>query len=312
MHTAARTRSLAALALTLGQLGACAAPTSEKGTRDSGPGASDTADPLDTGAPGTAPPAGRLKIEELYYSGAPGPEGEHLHTFSDQFTDLRNDSDAPVALDGLCIGDALGPAGEINPGMQPSTLAARYPDAAALGNVWCLPGGGAGLRLAPGATLLLVQDGLNHQPLSTLDHSGADYEAYNARADEADEDSPTVENLDRVLFTGGYDWLVTVFGPSMVIFTLPPGEALPTARIAGAEAALVPTAWVIDAVNAVMDADSLDYRRLPPELDAGAAWVSGTYTGESLRRRAGTDGRLLDSDDSGADFEVLATPEPGR
>jgi hypothetical protein len=296
------------LALLLG----CAPPLAEKGAQEGGVEASDTAGPADTGPSGPAAPAGRLKFEEIYYSGAPGPAGEHLHTYSDQFYDLRNDSDVDVLLDGLCIGDALGPAGEINPGTQPSTLSARYPDAAVLGSVWCLPEGGAGLRLAPGATLLLVQDGFNHQPLSALDHSGANYETFVARPEDADLDSPTVPNLERLLFTGGYDWLVTVFGPSMVIFAMPPEEALPTALVGGAEAAVVPADWVIDAVNAVMDGDSLAYRRLPPGLDAGAAWVSGTYTGESLRRRAGPDGRLLDSDDSGADFEVLTTPEPGR
>ena len=131
-------------------------------------------------------------------------------------------------------------------------------------------------------------------------------------ADEGDEDSPTVTNLDRVLFTGGYDWLITVFGPSVVIFVQPADEPLTTARIAGADAALVPLAWVVDAVNAVMDADSLDYRRLPPTLDAGAGWVSGTYTGESLRRRADAEGKLQDTDDSGADLVVEVAPQPGR
>lgn len=302
--------TLGALAAIAVGLGGCAEGRSAaaKGPADSGLGP-DTGGEAEPGLP--QPPFGRLKIEELYYSGATAPGDGHLHTYSDQFTDLRNDSDEPVVLDGLCIGDALGPAGEINPGMRPWGLAERYPDHAVLGNVWCLPGAGAGLVLEPGATLLLVQDGLNHQPISTLDHSGADYEAYNERRDGADEDSPTVPNLDRLLFNGGYDWLVTVFGPSMVIFTLPEGEALPMTRASGFDAAQIPKDWVIDAVNAVMDGDSLDFRRLPPVLDAGAAWVSGTYTGESLRRRVGEGGRLLDSDDSSVDLELNPSPSPG-
>jgi hypothetical protein len=306
-------RPAAAVLGALLSLGACA--PAPKGAADADGQPTDSGGGVDSGGAALgAPeaPAGRLKIEELFYSGSPGPEGEHLHTFSDQFTDLRNDSDAPVLLDGLCIGDALGPAGEINPGTLPSTLADRYPDAAVLGNVWCLPAADAGRTLEPGQTLLIVQDGLNHQPLSPFDHSGADYETHNQRADEGDEDSPTVTNLDRVLFTGGYDWLITVFGPSVVIFVQPADEPLTTARIAGADAALVPLAWVVDAVNAVMDADSLDYRRLPPTLDAGAGWVSGTYTGESLRRRADAEGKLQDTDDSGADLVVEAAPQPGR
>ena len=297
-------RSHLPLAL-LGGLAACAAdPHPEKGD-----GGEDSGEPA-VAAP--AAPAGRLRIEELFYSGSPGPEGEDMHTFSDQFYDLRNDSEEPVMLDGLCIGDALGAAGEINPGMEPATYATRFPDAAVLGNVWCLPGGGAGLLLDPGQTLLLVQDGLNHQPLSAFDHSGAHYEAYNERADGGDEDSPTVENLERVLFTGGYDWLVTVFGPSIVVFVQPPDTELPTQRLEGADAALVPLDWVVDGVNAVMDEESLAYARLPAGLDAGAAWVSGTYTGESLRRRVGADGRLMDTNNSAADLVLEPSPQPGR
>ncbi len=295
-------------------LGACApagkgAPAGPAAGADSAAPDPDSA-AVDLGPP--QPPAGRLKIEEVSYSGAHTPDDPHLHYFHDQFYDLRNDSDAPVQLDGLCLGDALGNPGEVNPGMAPAAFAEVFPEAAVLGNVWCLPNGGAGLRLAPGATLLIAQDGFNHRPYSTVDLSGADFEAFVDLYPGRDDDSPTAENLDRVLYTAGYDWLVTVFGPSIVVFVMPGGAELEQIDVRGTPAAVVPAAQVVDAMNSVMDADSVDYRRLPPTVDAGVAWVSGTYTGESLRRRRGADGRLIDTDDSGADFEVAAAPAPGE
>ena len=56
--------------------------------------------------------------------------------------------------------------------------------------------------------------------------------------------------------------------------------------------------------------DSAAFKRLPEAVDAGFLHASGTYTGESVRR-VRADGVLQDTDDSSADFEVIATPEPG-
>lgn len=63
-----------------------------------------------------------------------------------------------------------------------------------------------------------------------------------------------------------------------------------------------------------MDADSGDYKRLPDSVDAGFSYVSDIYSGESIRRRRLADegpGALQDSNDSGADFEVVDQPQPG-
>ena len=46
-------------------------------------------------------------------------------------------------------------------------------------------------------------------------------------------------------------------------------------------------------------------------IDSGFIHVSGTYVGESVRRIRDDSGMLIDTNDSGADFEVSSTPEPG-
>ena len=67
----------------------------------------------------------------------------------------------------------------------------------------------------------------------------------------------------------------------------------------------VPADSVVDTMEALMDEDSGDFKRLPESIDAGFIHVSGTYTGESVRRIS-ADGVLQDTDDSGADFSVGA------
>ena len=64
-----------------------------------------------------------------------------------------------------------------------------------------------------------------------------------------------------------------------------------------------PSEHVIDTMEAVMDADSGDYKRLHSNLDSGFQYVSGTYTGESVRRVM-DNGRLIDTDNSTEDYYV--------
>ena len=256
-----------------------------------------------TEPPAVAPLAGELLITELYTSGAV-PAGGTDHYYSDQFIELGNATDHPLDLSGVRVADLFGTAGEINPGGEPNGFASSHPDEVVMETVWMLPDG---VRLEPGEAIVVAHDGTNHRPFSTVDLSGAAFEAYVVDS-ERDEDSPTVPNLENVDYNGGYDWLMTVFGPSVVLldatselttFSTPQGERLS----ASADA-------VLDGVDTLMDADSEAFKRLPDALDAGFAYVSGTYSGESLHRLRDEDG-WVDSNDSSTDFEV-GDPDPAR
>lgn len=261
----------------------------------------------------TGPALGWLVIRELYYSGSPGVGGNHY--FSDQFIDLYNNSTEVIYADGLCVGDAHGPAGRINPGTMPTPFGGDA-DHVYLESVWQVPGSGRDHPIAPGGHLVIAHDGAPHQPDSRLDLSDADWETFNERADGRDVDSPTVPNLRRVVFNGGFDWLLPVFGASVVVFRVDDVDSLERVRVPGYPGPRVrlPSAAVLDAVDALMNEDSGRYKRLPVSLDRGSTHVSGTYTGESVRRRvvATIDGRAIvqDTDDSTEDFEVAATPAP--
>lgn len=259
------------------------------------------------------PALGGLIVRELYYSGSPGVGGNHY--FSDQFVALYNNGTETVFADGLCIADAHGPAGAINPGTAPTRFG-DDPDHVVVESVWQIPGSGREHPVRPGESLVIAHDGANHQPFSPLDLSDADWEAFNARSDMRDADAPTVPNLRRVIFNGGFDWLLPVFGGSVIVFRVDDVDALERVRVPGFASmrARVPVAAVIDAVDALMDADSARYKRIPQALDRGFTFVSGTYTGESVRRvvAATVRGRAVyqDTDDSAADFVLAEAPTP--
>ncbi len=250
-----------------------------------------------------APAVGDLLIEELSYSGAV-PEGGTDHYYSDQFLELVNASDKLLDLSGVMLGDLFGVAGAINPGTRPDSFAASRPDEVVISSVWRFPEGAV---LGPGEQLIVAHDGTNHRPFSTVDLSGAAFETYVADSG-GDTDHPTVANMESVRFNGGYDWLVPVFGASIVV--LAADAELGTEQGPYSELATAPADAVLDAVEALMDADSGAFKRLPEGIDAGFAWVDGIYVGQSLHRRRDGDA-FVDTDNSGNDFEV-GVPDPGR
>jgi len=252
--------------------------------------------------PARAPLPGDLLISQLYTTGA-APAGGTDHYYSDQFIELVNTSSDPLDLSGIRVADVFGSAGAINPGMSPDSFRDERPEEVVMSSVWRIPGGA---RLEPSEALVIAHDGGNHRPFSDLDLSSAGFEAYVEESGQ-DDDYPTVANLESVVYNGGYDWLITVFGPSVVVLdaTTDLGEepdgpfgALPTA----------PVSAVLDGVDTLMDGNSEAFKRLPDLVDAGFTWADGPYTGTALHRRQ-EDGLWQDTDDSSEDFEVRA-PDP--
>jgi len=264
--------------------------------------------------------AGNLLIKEVYYTGSKTPSGGTY--FSDQFVEIYNNSTDVIYLDGLCIADMYGNSGLINPTSLPTAFNTDANHVYA-GNVWRIPGSGKAHPLAPGASIIIAQDGVNHKeatlnPNSPVDLSKADWETYNERPDNRDADAPGVPNLEKLYFTGGFDWLLTVFGPGLVIFRTDDFDRLDKVTVPGStsttEYIKIPNTAVIDAFEGLKDASSGSFKRIPVALDAGFVFASDTYTAESFRRKVVTtiNGRkvLQDTNNSGNDFVKLATPTP--
>ena len=223
-------------------------------------------------------------------------------TSADQFIELVNAADHPLDLSGVMLGNAYGTAGPINPGTTPDSFRDSHPDQVVLSSLWRLP---AAVRLEPGERLVIAHDGTNHRPFSTIDLSGASFETFVASSG-GDDDHPTVDNLEPVVFNGGFDWLITVFGPSVVVLAADAALGSETSPIG--QLATAPTASVLDGIETLMDASAGAFKRLPDSIDRGHAFVSGTYVGESLHRRV-VDGVFQDTGDAAADF-VVGPPEP--
>ena len=267
---------------------------------------------------------GGLVIKEIYYTGSKTPSGGNY--FSDQFVEIYNNSADTIFTDGLCIADVYGASGLINAG-QRATEFKDDQNNVYVSSVWRIPGTGRQYPLAPGRSIIIAQDGANHSGDTTLnrnspvDLSRADWETFNQRDDNRDIDFPNVPNLERLYFTGGFDWLLPVFGPGVVIFRTSDFAALERTPIPGVAPTIqprikVPRALVIDAVEALRDASSSDFKRIPSTLDAGFTFANGTYTSESVRRRVQStvSGRavLQDGNNSSIDFQLLSRPTPRR
>ncbi|MGY4385763.1 hypothetical protein ACVWYN_002809 [Pedobacter sp. UYP24] len=265
--------------------------------------------------------AGSLLIKEVYYNGSRTLTGGTY--FSDQFVEIYNNSTDVIYLDGLYIADLYGNSGLINP-TSDATPYKNDKDNSYASNVWRIPGTGKQYPLAVGSSIIIAQDGVNHQeatlnPNSPVDLSKADFETYNERPDNRDADAPSVPNLEKTYFTGGFDWLLTVFGPGLVIFRADDFTKLEKVAIPGSTQdprIKIPNALVIDAFEALKDANSAGYKRVPVALDAGFVFAADTYNMESFRRKVSTtiNGRVVlqDTNNSGNDFVKIAKPTPKK
>lgn len=263
---------------------------------------------------------GDLVIKEVYFTGSTTPSGGTY--FSDQFTEIYNNATDTIFADGLLIADTYGPAGQINPNTVPTPFQAQ-PTSVFVASIWQVPGTGRQYPIAPGGSIVIAQDGIDHRndpngnPNSPVNHATANFETYNERPDGRDLDAPAVPNLVRVVHRGGFDWLLPVFGPGVVIFRAPSVAALDTALVPGTTSTYttrIPNTLVIDAFEALQNGNSAAYKRVPAALDAGFVFAAGTYTSQSARRKTatliGTRRVLRDGNSSTDDFEIIARPTP--
>lgn len=284
-------------------VGACSETTS----KESGEEGNDSGTLPEGGETGPVGPIGNLLIEEVYYSGAVPTAGIDRY-YSDQFIELENIADVPVMVGGLILGDAPGLSGQINVGNTPGGPYVDDPDFVYLSSAWRIPGDPEDVLLQPGETLVIAHDASTHNPYSPVDLLDADYETYVEEYGQ-DFDDAVVPNLESLWYTGGYDWLVTVFGPTIIVLSMDADDLEQAGGRAGPVRA--PVSAVVDTMEALMDEDSGEYKRLHSTVDSGFTHVSGTYSGESVRRLRDSEGALIDTNDSGADFEVLSLPDPG-
>ncbi|GGH18388.1 DUF4876 domain-containing protein [Sphingobacterium alkalisoli] len=261
--------------------------------------------------------AGGLVIREFYYSGVP------TSYFYDCFVEIYNNSNETIYMDSLYMGNTK------------SASSAAYGfinevDSVYLAQVWMIPGSGQERSLAPGQSLIIAMDGINHKtdpngnPNSpvNLGPGIADFETYWPYTNR-DTDAPDVPNLIHAYAstTAGFDWLPGVGGTGLVLFKLNGFDDLPVSKEPGTSSTTqykaVPTSAVIDALDAVSNSNiTADKKRLPVTVDAGMTTVGASYSGKSVRRKIKNviNGQTIfqDTNNSSADFEINDTPSPRK
>jgi len=264
---------------------------------------------------------GAWVIREMYYAGSQRPSGGNY--FFDQYFEIVNNSTDTLYAGGLMLANVHGVSGQINPSSQPTPFQ-DDPDHVYAEAVWGIPGGPTDHPVAPGGSILIAQQGINHRsdpdgnPDSPVNLGDADFEMYVDVPDSRDLDNPAVPNMEMLHRRFGFFALVAVFGPSIVLvegdFDSFEPVQIPGQAPSSPPVIRIPVANVVDGVEALQNPQSGPFKRLPAAVDAGFISVSGTYTGESVRRKIQTviGGRTVyqDTNNSANDFEVLSTPTP--
>ncbi len=275
---------------------------------------------------------GGLVFKEIYYTGSTTLEDGRY--YSDQFHEIYNNSDETIYLDGLCIGVMQPSSSKESPWVDSNgDLMNKLP---LQFYVWYVPGDGDDYPLEARTSMIIAQDGIDHKTdaagnsNSPVNLGNADWETYCGDINGGkDADAPGVPNLSMMFTTttGMFDWLHSVFGAGVIIFKLPEGtdpitwasnpDNLSTKPGSSStrEYLMIPSDYVIDAVEVVRIEEEKRYKRIPDELDAGKVWCSGIYTSQSIRRKVKQiiDGKVIyqDTNNSSEDFLGSQIPTPG-
>ena len=272
--------------------------------------------------------SGGFVIKEIYFAGSKTVDAKTY--YSDQFHEIYNNTSETLYADGLCI--AFLEQTPTNPNVWVNTDGTIMDKLPCIFQVWIIPGTGKEHPVAPGKSIVIAQDGIDHQTdpngnsLSPVNLGKADWESY-VSASGKDFDSPGVPNMTMIYTTSVpmTDWLHSVFGYAEIIFRLPvpweqfvadpnnfktkPGSTATTQFL------MVSKSYVVDAVEIVYPDATKRNKRLPIELDAGYTYIDGgTYCSKSIRRKAKliVNGRVIykDTNNSTEDFLHDLVPTP--
>jgi len=269
---------------------------------------------------------GNLVFKEVYYTGSRTPEGGVY--FSDQYYEIYNNSTDVIYADNLCLG--IVDAWNLNP--EISVWLSEYPNKSAIQSFWYIPGSGTDHPINPGESIIIAQDGINHQtdplgnPNSPVNLGDADWETFVPRDDNKDIDAPAVPNLVLGHASSlGYDWLTSVFGCGYVIFRIDgdietyvdENKVTKPESSSTKEYVLINNEAIIDGFQAYKDATETSMPKLHVSIDAGFTYdPNGTYTGKCVKRKMKNiiDGRKIyqDTNNSTNDFLIDQTCTPGQ
>ncbi len=267
---------------------------------------------------------GPLCFSQIFYCGSTNPETSSTY-FRDQFYEIYNNGDEVCYLDHLCFAQLV-------PAFATATLP-QWPAEDGLNNyvyaqtVWQLPGNGNDYPLKPGESFVIVQEAANHADHSKyggiVDTSMAEFEVWTGNAGRVNENVPDLRYAFWSGFINKMQWLTSVMGSALCIYQ--PGYQLEFSPIntgvvgettqkqvgGSQEFVRIPAEQLIDGVEMIPTSTSLNMKRIPGFVDAGAASTNDIYVGLSVCRKVvgrRADGTPLysDTNNSSEDFELQA------
>ena len=271
---------------------------------------------------------GAFVIKEVYHSGSTTPAGKAY--YGDQYLEIFNNTPETQYADGISLLEHESSGTGVN-------MWSKIQDSIVVKMVWTIPGNGTQVPVAPGKSIVIAQDGINHRddpkgnPSSPVNLGNADFEFYVSRISNKDIDSPSVPNLIEDLFgRNTFEVTYRVQGGSALAIAKIPGNTDDERKayikrnlvdkpfVSGSDTsyyAKIANKYVIDAVETVEDEAHAIYKRFPPELDAGYTYVTtGSYSGKCIRRKVKeiVGGRViyLDTNNSTEDFLKDVDPKP--
>ncbi len=237
---------------------------------------------------------GTIIFSEIYYNGAVAPPTFY---FYDQFTELYNNTDSILYVDGLILANAYRNFMSDTKFIHAST-------------VWQFPGSGKEYPIMPGEFIVVAQDGIDHRlshPKS-IDLRTADFEYYNERTDGRDLDNPEVKNMIKIKMGTQFDWNYGVGSDAIILARVPD---INTLGQDGDGYLLIPVETVLDGVEWIADLD-MSKKRLLPSIDVSATGGIPNYSGKSIERKIvrmiGNRAVLSDLNNSSVDFDTLPGP----
>ena len=261
-----------------------------------------------------------LVIKEIYYSKSKSTvTGKNY--INDGYFEIYNNSEKTVYLDGVSICATY----QNTTGAEPIFPEYKNSDRIIPCFILTFPGTGKEHPLAPGKSVVMAENALNHKrisPGSPVDLSKADFEIYDD--DIRDSDVPEVPNMikyysySKTITTfhvvGALGWYIMKADKPMEEF-LPP--YLVEAKVAAAgqsrKVYAIPSRYILDGVLGSQSTGPL-YRPIPASVDAGYTYCSKTYSGKAVRRKIlrkeGERYILQDTNNSTVDFIPDAEPSP--
>lgn len=264
--------------------------------------------------------SGGIIFRQIYYAGSKTLDGANYS--KDQFLELYNNTDQVYYLDSLCVG-TLAPANSTvsnNPWMGLDTLGLFQ-------MTWMIPGKGTDYPLAPGESVVLAFNAVDHTARATsgLDLSRAHFGFYDEELPNH-EKHPDVPALKRIFAGQGTAYTMSVHSPAPVIFRPVMGVArwltdverwqnYQPGSTSGLKYTHIHRSWILDGVECVQNpANAL--KRQPASVDAGFTWLrQGQNKGNAVVRKVKEilpSGRIIysDTNNSTGDFlyDVPAAP----